>query len=675
MIVTNEESGSELSDVPEDFEHQDEDEDFVLEEEEMEEEDLDLDEFPLDECEAAPEEPDFNDDEEEEEELENESPKTESSNQPRKKVRISIEPAEQWIHAYNQANPVDDDDPDLLRFQANMRSLVGQMCIWAREDNGSMSAWFKLPASDREMTTQFRSLLARISAQELIENIFVHMPRKVQKLFGKQDLTPIDLLDLPLVPHAFAHRLTYMDIPVRVGVDKITRVQGVKGGTVKVLKPDARLEGEEEVKAYVGAAISKLGGYTRIRGHEDGANGKGEKCMHYDFSQQADVVPNLRIVGVWSNPHVVDSLNADNDTQKWLPIFLEGVIMLYLGLVHRQDTPLVDRSHAGVFAEAKYAFIDNLRNGLDLPDFHSHTLNKAWSLAQGVRGGMITVNECSNPLCKRPKWFHGKEEKFLPTTGPLSERVCLPCWNSLKKKGQLRTSNRTNYRKSDGARVCNNPNCRVTYDESKGNWSHDLLDPSKWRCAACASWQYRHNGEDRPSEILRAGDGRACCNPNCDKEQVPDGPSITWRSRTSDTGVKEWRCRACDAYIRDHPGIERPPTEQLRVQAALARAPPITVPVDRACCNCGKVQDPNEKRIPWHKNHEEPGKYRCCGCGTYWDKNHAERPERLYTRTAAQSYSFVLYEPQQTQSDEGQVSTALQPPTAVRSYRFIPYEP
>lgn len=107
MIVTNEESGSELSDVPEDFEHQDEDEDFVLEEEEeIEEEDFDFDELPLDECEAAPEEPDFNDEEEEEDEPENESPKAESLDQPRKKARISIEPAEQWIHAYDQVTVI-----------------------------------------------------------------------------------------------------------------------------------------------------------------------------------------------------------------------------------------------------------------------------------------------------------------------------------------------------------------------------------------------------------------------------------------------------------------------------------------------------------------------------------------------------------------------------------------
>lgn len=106
VIVTNEELGSELSDVPEDFEHQDEDEDFVLEEEEdIEEEDFDSDEFPLDECEAAPEEPDFNDNEEEDE-LVNESPKAESSDHPRKKARISIEPAEQLIHAYDQVTVI-----------------------------------------------------------------------------------------------------------------------------------------------------------------------------------------------------------------------------------------------------------------------------------------------------------------------------------------------------------------------------------------------------------------------------------------------------------------------------------------------------------------------------------------------------------------------------------------
>ncbi|KAF4995508.1 hypothetical protein FGRMN_5051 [Fusarium graminum] len=238
-----------------------------------------------------------------------------------------------------------------------MASLIDQSCTWARAGDGVwMTEWFKLPAEEREMTSQFRSLLTRINIQEQTALIFMHMPRKVQKqLFAKLDLTPI------LAKFS----------SVRVGINNITRAQGVKGGTVKILKPGARFKKTMTTKVYLGSAISKLGAYTRIQAHEEGANGKSEeKSLHYDFSQRADVILDFRIVGIWSNPHVIDFMNADNDIQRWPPTFLEGVMMVSLGLVHRDNMPLIDRTHNSALSSASYTLIEELRSGLKLLDFH-----------------------------------------------------------------------------------------------------------------------------------------------------------------------------------------------------------------------------------------------------------------------------------------------------------------
>ncbi|KAG5748538.1 hypothetical protein H9Q72_011689 [Fusarium xylarioides] len=259
---------------------------------------------------------------------------------------------------------------------------------------------------DDELET-YRSVLAKVDIQQLIDNIFEHIPNKVQKLLGKQDLRPIDLLDLPQVPHSFMHRLTYVDIAVRAGVNNITRLPGVTKNPVKSIKHGAHLECETEIKVYAGSTMGKMGARKRIRHHELGSDGKREKCMHYSYTSQPDVAPNFRIIGIWSNPFVVESLNNTNDIQRWLPVFLEGIIMVFLGLIHRSNKPLVDRSVLELFSEAKYGLIDHLRSNLELPDFHNQSLNQAWSLAQGVCGGMIVVNECDNPACKRPRFFQG----------------------------------------------------------------------------------------------------------------------------------------------------------------------------------------------------------------------------------------------------------------------------
>ncbi|KAF5551799.1 hypothetical protein FMEXI_3142 [Fusarium mexicanum] len=596
--VTHEDSEFTLSES-------EEDEEFLVENE-LEQECLDLSELPLDPSEVPPEEPESDDDDAELE-----------THRPNKRARISVDTAEQWISDFNQANPVNDDDPDLQRFREAMKLIVEIICNWARQNKSdSLKAWFKLPASERETTSQFRSVLAKVDIQQLIDNIFKHIPNKVQKLLGKQDLRPIDLLDLPQVPQNFMHRLTYVDIAVRAGVNNITRLPGVTKNPVKSIKHGAQLECETEIKVYAGSTMNKRGARKRIRHHEIGSDGKKEKCMHYSYTSQPDVAPNFRIIGIWSNPFVVESLDNTNDIQRWLPVFLEGIIMVFLGLIHRSNKPLVDRSFLELFSEAKYGLIDHLRSNLELPDFHNQSLNQAWSLAQGIAGGMIVVNECDNPACKRPRFFRGKIQTFIPIYGTLSDRVCMACYQFWRKNGTLRTLNRTQHDKSQGPRVCNNPFCdRTEGDPSAPKFIRDRLDNTKWRCGRCHDWQREHNNEDRPSDVR--DENRSCCNPNCDTVQVPSGVSsrsIGWAKTVTATGTIEWRCRKCQYYL-NYNGTERPGDDEEveRLRRLKTRVDP-----SRSCSNCGKVQVPGKKMI-WYKNKAAEGTFKCNSCWQYYN--------------------------------------------------------
>ncbi|KAJ4020145.1 hypothetical protein NW752_005250 [Fusarium irregulare] len=353
--------------------------------------DFDPEESLLDECEAAPEEQDVDPNDEDDDNEPEEFSNAGDSKRPAKKARISAETAEQWIHDYNQANPVDENDPDVQRFQKKLRAIVHHICTWAREnENGSLDAWYRSPAHKRHMTKAFREVLQRADIQELVDKILAHMPDQVQKIFGKLNLTPTDLLELPEVPYMTKHRLVYTNVPVRVSVGSIERARKVGKRRVKSLKRGTSLQSVKQTKIYIGSTIAKKGGYARIRCHERGSDGIYEKRnMHYDYTEQEDVVPNFRVIALWSNPECVDSLNPEEDIERWLVVFLEGIMMLYLGTISRYNKPAVDKSSNAIFAEEKYVLVDMLRDDLDLPEFHDHSLNQAWPLAQGVNGGMV----------------------------------------------------------------------------------------------------------------------------------------------------------------------------------------------------------------------------------------------------------------------------------------------
>ncbi|KAF5536333.1 hypothetical protein FNAPI_11802 [Fusarium napiforme] len=536
--VTHDDSGIHIGCDHHHSHEDDKDEDFVVDGEE----DIAPSEPSLDNGEAPSEE------EEEESELD-------GSSRPNKKARITIESAEDWIRNYNQMNPIDKNDPDLQRFQAAIKDIITRLCLWARaDDNGSNNAWYRLTAAERSITRPLRAYLAVVNIQELIDNILEHIPHKAQKILGKRDLKPIDLIDLPEIPQHFKHRLVYADIPVRAGVNNITRQAGVIG---TLIKSAASLDSSMNTKVYLGSSINMRGGYVRIHTHEEGSEGRGQKCSHYDYTKQSDVVPNLRAIGIYSNPHMVESLNPDNDTHRWLPVFLEGILMVYLGLIHRQYRGSHDSTALAVFAEPKYAMVDYLRDNLELPDFHNESLNVVWCLAQGVNGGMTVVNECGNPACKRPRMFHGKEQTFFTSGGQFSARVCEPCYRGLKKNGKLRTENKSNHVRRMAPRVCDNPNCgKVDDGKGPGNFSRSQTDKTKWKCSPC--WHYYHdNQRDRPAGPIRGGRipaGRTCANPNCGYVHDPS-KKMKWRQDPSDD--TKWRCLRCHSYFAWN-GDERP---------------------------------------------------------------------------------------------------------------------
>ncbi|KAF4463861.1 hypothetical protein FALBO_9313 [Fusarium albosuccineum] len=117
--------------------------------------------------------------------------------------------------------------PPMNTSQTSTRSIY-----WSKEGT---AAWYRLPRHQREITQRFRVILSHIPPEELTKNILSHMPRLSQKVIGKPDLMPVDLLDLPEVPQKLRHRPTYAGIPTRMpegdlvyGPSKLTNARSVK---------------------------------------------------------------------------------------------------------------------------------------------------------------------------------------------------------------------------------------------------------------------------------------------------------------------------------------------------------------------------------------------------------------------------------------------------------------
>lgn len=91
----------------------------------------------------------------------------------------------------------------------------------------------------KAMTRGFRNMLIDSDVEELNSAILLSIPQQSEQILGRQNLKPIDLLDLPMVSKNFPHRLTSLDIAVDVGLPKICIMRTILHPTtaVNVLEP------------------------------------------------------------------------------------------------------------------------------------------------------------------------------------------------------------------------------------------------------------------------------------------------------------------------------------------------------------------------------------------------------------------------------------------------------
>lgn len=252
------------------------------------------------------------------------------------------ETIEEWINDRNVEDPVPEDDPDMLRFQQKMHALIKRITEHASSsDDKETKAWMCSPDSEREMTRGFRTLLMRVDAEELANATLPNIPNKAQQILGREDVKPIDLLSLPRVSGELQHRMTYVNIPVRVGASNIQMAPAPfqPGLSNKTATPGFDYEDSMEAKVYIGSTLNRRGGWFRISEHQQKINrGNPSKAtgIHYAYARQPDVLPNFRAIGVWPNPHMMERKIGDQDLIRWLPVFIEGLLMVYLGTYHRR---------------------------------------------------------------------------------------------------------------------------------------------------------------------------------------------------------------------------------------------------------------------------------------------------------------------------------------------------
>ncbi|KAF5714304.1 hypothetical protein FMUND_7484 [Fusarium mundagurra] len=284
--------------------------------------------------------------------------------------------AKAWIQDFDAKHPVPADDPDLQRFAGRMELLTRRLCQHAR--SGDMAAWYRLPQEEQDMSVGFKTELRKVDPVHLLHQGLSHMPRKVQQGFGKQDLQVYDLLSLPEFPVECPYHIVYVDVSTRVGkANIIQRVSPIVGPRARrLVKGSSKYDPSMDTTIYIGSSTSSDGGYARLREHELAANGNRKHTnKHWDFIKQEDVVPNFRMVGLWDTPGV---LNQDDP---YLPLFWEGLLMVYTGTYHMSHrTPGI----SPILSISSYQLVQELRTSLPLPDFHMQSLNKAWPIKQGL---------------------------------------------------------------------------------------------------------------------------------------------------------------------------------------------------------------------------------------------------------------------------------------------------
>ncbi|RBR01928.1 hypothetical protein FVER53590_07267 [Fusarium verticillioides] len=311
--------------------------------------------------------------------------------------------AQDWVANYDQEHPVAEDDAWLLNFQKGISKLIDGKCQWAR--TGISPEWFKRPREDREMTCGFRSMLSRAPAAGMTGILLSGMPRQVQKVFGNPNVRAEDLLELPIIPPGLTHR-------------------GV----------------------LLGSAVGRNGICGRVRNHEMESNKNQTKPYgHYGYTRQPDVLPNFRLVFIIDQPDDEEG----QDTQRWIPVFFEGLLMTYLGMYIKENVPAELQDHlARIVPRPSFELNEQLRQGFSFPSLGSVSLNIAWPLAQGASGGMVRAKRCGNPGCGKPL-IHGQEKsepgqpavrKLRTLQGDiLGGRYCTACLDAHNSNGAWRT--------------------------------------------------------------------------------------------------------------------------------------------------------------------------------------------------------------------------------------------
>ncbi|VUC23628.1 unnamed protein product [Clonostachys rosea] len=534
---------------------------------------------------------------------------------PSKRPRLGT--AEEWVHDYNEKNPVSDEDKDLKRFQSKFQEFLVRLHNFACDDeDGELKDWKSIPRDHRAMTKGFRRMISTIHPNDLGKKIMKdHMPRKVQQILGRESLTPLDLLELPKPPVGTRHRLTYADIPVRVGVENIcqrnSKLSTSSKGTVKSVKSGVVLDPLMEAGVYAGSSLRPSGGMDRVVDHEKAANkvrNIESNIKHYKFSAQADVVPSFHIFGLWTNPDAMEQV-PEQDPERWMPCFLEGILMAYLGLYTRRNRAFGDKAMI-IFSDESYDLVAALREGLQLPNLARWSLNRAWPLMQGVPNGMVTATHCANEGCRAPnvgkfpkKPYYFGSKKFRSINGD--------CYGYARKNdGQLRSrEGRANgyfareafaddvnkvWFADGNARQCYNAACGVAIPEhadifgfmkgircrrchtharkNKVEWQPDGVVVDDGTCDKCGSNEvaiHGHGGKmhcddcniiqccfdneteanntSRTSKVVHA-----CANPGCQSAAIENMTNLV-----EDIVSHKWRCLPCDWSVSTL-GVEIP---------------------------------------------------------------------------------------------------------------------
>ncbi|KAM0249800.1 hypothetical protein ACHAP5_002669 [Fusarium lateritium] len=171
---------------------------------------------------------------------------------------------------------------------------------------------------------------------------------------------------------------------------------------------------------YIGSSVDKRGGYNRLATHEKEANQEdGLRNRHYTFMRQADAIPNFRVVGLWTNPEFRPA-DETQDNKKWLPIFFEGILMIYLGMYHERNKSFREEFDH-IFTGPSYELAKLLRKDLMLPDFQFESLNRAWPLIQGFAHG--SYGKCGNDSCKG----QAPTKKLSFPDGMFKPGICTDC--------------------------------------------------------------------------------------------------------------------------------------------------------------------------------------------------------------------------------------------------------